>query len=163
MWGKLSGPIEATLTWNSADCPLGLILNGPGQRGYFARKDGASPLSLQFAVTDEQFAKGSDWSITIACFRGLGPDPLTFLMKLNFPDPPSASPSKACPVPGQPVVSFSDRKRVCLSWHDMPTTSRQYLAQLRASPRYLSSAIEQRFCKPKVGSSILSTGTSKTL
>jgi hypothetical protein len=58
MWGKLSGPIEATLTWNSADCPLGLILNGPGQRGYFARKDGASPLSLQFALTDEQFAKG---------------------------------------------------------------------------------------------------------
>src|SRR5712691_4234293 len=26
-----------------------------------------------------------------------------------------------------------------------------------------SSAVEQRFCKPKVGSSILSTGTSKTL
>jgi hypothetical protein len=85
---KKPGPIEATLTWNSADCPLGLILNGPGQKGYFARKDGASPLSLQFAVTDEQFAKGTDWSITIACFRGLGPEPLKFSMKLNFPDSP---------------------------------------------------------------------------
>src|SRR5436189_3336691 len=29
--------------------------------------------------------------------------------------------------------------------------------------RRFSSAVEQRFCKPKVGSSILSTGTTKTL
>jgi hypothetical protein len=38
--------------------------------------------------------------------------------------------------------------------------------ELEKCSQYLSrfsSAVEQRFCKPKVGSSILSTGTSKTL
>ena len=38
--------------------PLALILNGPGQRGYFARKDGASPLSLEFVVTERAARKG---------------------------------------------------------------------------------------------------------
>jgi hypothetical protein len=85
---KKPGPIEATLTWDSSDCALALILNGPGQRGYFARKDGASPLSLQFIVTEEQFAKGDDWSISVTCFRDLGPDPIKFSMKLDFPDTP---------------------------------------------------------------------------
>ena len=85
---KKPGPIEATLTWNSNDCPLALILNGPGQRNAFARKDGASPLSLEFAVTEQQFAKGSDWSVTVACFRDLGSQSLTFTMKLNFPEAP---------------------------------------------------------------------------
>ena len=33
---------------------------------------------------------------------------------------------------------------------------------LEASIRRFSSAVEQRFCKPKVGSSILSTGTTDT-
>lgn len=83
---KKPGPIEAALTWNSGDCPLSLILNGPGQVGYFARKDGASPLSLEFVVTEQQIAKGSDWSITAACFGNLGPEPLTFTLKLNFPN-----------------------------------------------------------------------------
>jgi len=83
---KKPGPIEATLTWNSGDCPLGLILNGPGQVGYFARKDGASPLSLEFVVTEQQIATGSDWSITIACFGNLGPEPLIFTLRLNFPN-----------------------------------------------------------------------------
>jgi type II secretory pathway pseudopilin PulG len=83
---KKPGPIEATLTWNSGDCPLSLILNGPGQVGYFARKDGASPLSLDFVVTEQQIAKGSDWSIRITCFRELGPEPLTFTLKVIFPD-----------------------------------------------------------------------------
>jgi TIR domain len=83
---KKPGPIEATLTWNTGDCPLSLILNGPGQVGYFARKDGASPLSLEFAVTDQQIAAGSDWSISVTCFGKMGPQPLLFTLKLNFPN-----------------------------------------------------------------------------
>ena len=43
---------------------------------------------------------------------------------------------------------------------------RTHVAGYRRSPitsiRRFSSAVEQRFCKPKVGSSILSTGTTKT-
>jgi hypothetical protein len=81
------GPIDITLSWTSGDCPLALVLNGP-QRSYFARKDGASPLSIQLVVTDELFAKGRDWTVTVACFRDLGPEPLAFSMKVNFPDSP---------------------------------------------------------------------------
>lgn len=83
---KKPGSIEATLTWTSTDCPLSLILNGPGQVGYFAREDGASPLSLEFVVTEQQFAKEGDWSITTACFGNLGPTPLKYTLNLNFPD-----------------------------------------------------------------------------
>jgi hypothetical protein len=83
---KKPGAIAATLTWTSGDCPLSLILNGPGQVGFFARKDGASPLSLEFAVTEQQIAKGSDWTLTVACMRDLGPDPLPFTLKMDFPE-----------------------------------------------------------------------------
>ena len=82
------GPIEADADVEFQRCALALILNGPGQRGYFARKDGVSPLSLQCIVTEEQFAKGDDWSITVTCFRDLGPDPIKFSIKLDFPDTP---------------------------------------------------------------------------
>lgn len=79
------GLIEATLTWDSGDCQLGLILNGPGRVGYYARKDGTSPLALEFPVTDQQIAAGSEWTIKMVCFGGLGAHPLTYTLKLNFP------------------------------------------------------------------------------
>ena len=58
------GPIKANLTWDSKDCPLSMILNGPGQTGYYQRKDGPSPLAFEFAVTETHIAKGKDWTIT---------------------------------------------------------------------------------------------------
>ena len=51
--------------------------------GYLARKDGTSPLSLEFAVTEQQITKGSDWSISVTYFRDLGPEPLAFTLKLS--------------------------------------------------------------------------------
>jgi hypothetical protein len=83
---RKAGPIDATLTWTSGDCPLSLILNGPGQVGYFARKGGTSPVSLEFGVTEQQIAKGSDWSITVSCFGNLGPEPLKYTLELDFPN-----------------------------------------------------------------------------
>ncbi len=47
-----AGAITAEATW-SGGASLALILNGPGQTGYFAREDGTSPLVLRFRLTPE--------------------------------------------------------------------------------------------------------------
>jgi hypothetical protein len=81
------GPIQATLTWESEACPLTLILNGPGQVGYYQRKDGASPLSFEFAVTEDLIAKGKEWAVTVTCFRYKGSSPINYTLQLAFPSP----------------------------------------------------------------------------
>jgi len=81
------GLIKATLTWESKACQLALILNGPGQTGYYARKDGASPLSFEFLVTEAHIAKGSEWTITVSCFENMGSNSLDYTIQLAYPPP----------------------------------------------------------------------------
>jgi hypothetical protein len=44
------GTINAGATWTGTAANLALILNGPGQVGYYARNDGSSPLSLNYSI-----------------------------------------------------------------------------------------------------------------
>lgn len=65
------GPIKAEVHWQG-DSSLALILNGPGQVGYYARKDGQSPLSLAYDVTSLSISKGSEWKMSVVNFSKKG-------------------------------------------------------------------------------------------
>lgn len=62
-----AGKIKVEATWSQGGA-LALILNGPGQTGYYARQDGASPLRLEFDLTPELLAKGEGWRVSLANF-----------------------------------------------------------------------------------------------
>ncbi len=79
------GQIRATLNWNDPNHSLAMILNGPGQIGYFAREDGVSPLNIEFNVTEKHLLKGTDWSIKVVSFESLADVAIDFNLKLSFP------------------------------------------------------------------------------
>ena len=62
--------INGEATWTGSAADLALILNGPGQEGYYARVDGLSPLSLSYTVTTADLSKGTDWRLSIVNFGG---------------------------------------------------------------------------------------------
>jgi hypothetical protein len=67
---KLTGPgqIKARALWGGTQATLALIINGPGQTGFYARQDGGSPLEVTYNVTPADFANGDTWRVTIASF-----------------------------------------------------------------------------------------------
>ena len=77
------GRITARLSWSPPERQLTLILNGPGQVGYFARKDGVSPIEIAFDVTDKNVSAGTDWAIT--AFGDLGATVINYKLDLSFP------------------------------------------------------------------------------
>lgn len=66
------GTVKATVRWRGSADRLALILNGPGQTGYYARQDGTSPLSISFDVTRELFQRGATWTISVVNFDRRG-------------------------------------------------------------------------------------------
>ena len=66
------GRININVIWEGTAAQLALILNGPGQKNYYARKDGESPMKLEFAMTSDVIAKGKSWTISIINFGNSG-------------------------------------------------------------------------------------------
>jgi hypothetical protein len=62
------GPIEVQTNWTGSQGTLAVIVNGPGQVGAYARVDGTAPLSLNYVVTDADFAAGNHWRVSIVSF-----------------------------------------------------------------------------------------------
>ena len=52
---------------------LALILNGPGRNGSYARKDGYSPLTLEYEATAQDLSAGDEWRASIVNFSRTGP------------------------------------------------------------------------------------------
>jgi hypothetical protein len=63
-----AGEIEAQATWTGTPSNLALIINGPGQVGYYARRDGSSPLSVSYTVSESDLASGDTWRISLVSF-----------------------------------------------------------------------------------------------
>jgi len=76
------GQIKVRATWTGAN--LALIINGPGQVGYYARKDGSSPLEVTYNVTAADFAKGDEWRVTVALGQGDGNIEITYPSDANI-------------------------------------------------------------------------------
>ena len=66
-----TGAIEAQATWLPAPSSLALLINGPGQVGYYARQDGSSPLNVQYTVTPADLAPGDTWLVRLVAFSPL--------------------------------------------------------------------------------------------
>jgi len=65
---KIAGPgkVRAKAVWSGTASSLALILNGPGMTQAYVRRDGPSPLSLEFDLTSELASKGTGWRISVA-------------------------------------------------------------------------------------------------
>ncbi len=66
------GVIEINASWRGTLNTLSLILNGPGQTGYYSRKDGSSPLKIEFKVSSDLIRKGKVWKASIVDFEKRG-------------------------------------------------------------------------------------------
>ena len=64
-----SGRIKAVANWSGTATNLALILNGPGMVQAYARRDGPSPLTLEFEVNPELLNRGNDWRLRLVNFR----------------------------------------------------------------------------------------------
>jgi len=62
---------------------LALILNGPGQLGYYARVDGSGPLTLNYNVTAADVQKGTEWRLSLVNFSAN--DAQNVLIDIRYP------------------------------------------------------------------------------
>ena len=65
---EANGRIDTEAIWNGNPASLALIINGPGQVGYYAREDGSSPLSVNYNVTLTDFGFGDYWRVSFITF-----------------------------------------------------------------------------------------------
>ena len=63
-----AGAINSTATWSGTPGTMALIINGPGQVGYYAREDGGSPLSASYTVTAGDLGAGDLWRVSLTAF-----------------------------------------------------------------------------------------------
>lgn len=66
---EVEGMFTAKIEWEGSAQKLSLTLNGPGQVEYYVRRNGSSPLYLQFKFTKEQVTTGGDWKLSIVNFE----------------------------------------------------------------------------------------------
>jgi hypothetical protein len=62
------GTISAHVEWTGTQSGLSVIINGPGQTGFYARVDSTSPIDISYTVTDADFATGNDWRVSVVSF-----------------------------------------------------------------------------------------------
>jgi hypothetical protein len=70
------GRIAATASWTGSTESLALILNGPERPelanpvAYYVRKDGQSPLTIEYYVTSTDVQRGSRWQVSLVNLSG---------------------------------------------------------------------------------------------
>ncbi|MGQ9682611.1 MAG: protein kinase domain-containing protein [Anaerolineae bacterium] len=91
---RLTGPglIRFRLTWSGSQGNLALIINGPGQVGYYARQDGGTPLEVSYNVTEADFKKGDAWKVSVVSF---GNGIASGTVQIWYPSGSSVSPYQA--------------------------------------------------------------------
>lgn len=66
------GLVRIHVEWRGSTKQLAVILNGPGQTGYYARRDGPSALNIEFDITEELFRRGPKWTVSVVNFSRRG-------------------------------------------------------------------------------------------
>jgi hypothetical protein len=82
------GEIRVRAQWTGTQSTLWLIINGPGQVGYYARQDGASPLEVSYYVTESDLAAGDDWRVSIVAGSG----PASGTIQISYPSGSTVAP-----------------------------------------------------------------------
>ncbi len=85
------GTISAVAYWSGTARNMALILNGPGQTGYFEREDGPSPLEVQHEVTKTNLDAGALWRVSLVNFNG---GTAEGEIKITYPDADSCRPTE---------------------------------------------------------------------
>lgn len=80
------GQIRAWASWSGSAQTMALILNGPGQVGYFDRKDGRSPLAVSSPVSTANIQQGRRWWVSLVNFSG---GTANGSVTIDYPDPNS--------------------------------------------------------------------------
>ncbi|HAR36184.1 MAG TPA: hypothetical protein DCR87_04630 [Acidobacteria bacterium] len=111
-----AGKISATATWTGSASSLSLILNGPGQTQFYARRDGGSPLSLEYDLTPELLQKGNGWRISLVSFKA----DIAAQGQITFHLPPGSSVSQ---LSGQPTASAQKPAATAVTGTPAATTS----------------------------------------
>jgi hypothetical protein len=83
------GKIALDAFWGG-NTRLALILNGPGKVGAYARKDGTSPLGLEYQETAQDLNRGDQWRASIVNFSRVGP--ITGTLRVTIPATTSGAP-----------------------------------------------------------------------
>ncbi len=83
------GVIRAEATWSGTQTNLALIINGPGQVGYYARSDGPSGTSVSYNVTAADLAAGRTWVVSIVSFGAGNADGT---VEITYPSGSTTSP-----------------------------------------------------------------------
>ncbi|MGQ9801881.1 MAG: hypothetical protein ACUVRL_09500 [Candidatus Saccharicenans sp.] len=111
-----AGKISVTATWSGSATSLSLILNGPGQTQYYARRDGGSPLSLEYDLASELLQKGNSWRISLVSFKA----EVTAQGQITFHLPLGSSVSQ---LSGQPTASAQKPAATAVTGTPAATTS----------------------------------------
>lgn len=111
-----AGKIRATASWTGTATSLALILNGPGQTQYYARRDGGSPLTLEFDLTPGLLNKGNSWKLTLASFQ----NGITARGKVAFQLPSGSSVIQRS---GQPAAATEDKSISAVTQAQPKTTT----------------------------------------
>ena len=107
---KAAGTIRVQANWTGSAPRLALILNGPGQVGYYQRADGPSPLTVTQEVTPAILAKGTAWSVSIVNFGRSGQAAGT--IQLEYPEATTGTaPGKTIPPGTHATLAASDQRQ----------------------------------------------------
>ncbi|MBW2738803.1 MAG: AbfB domain-containing protein [Deltaproteobacteria bacterium] len=77
------GTITASVSWSDGPDRLAVILNGPGQIGYYARQDGTSPITFTYTLTSQDLARGKQWKVSVVNLSTKSASPVT--AGIDFP------------------------------------------------------------------------------
>jgi len=81
------GNIVLRVDWRGA-ANLALVLNGPGQTGYYVRKDGKSPLRAVYTVIRQDIQKRGHWTASIINFSRT--NSASGSLRIEYPVQPSS-------------------------------------------------------------------------
>ncbi len=81
---KKPGRVAIEAEWSGNANSLALILNGQGQTGYYARKDGQSVLKVEYDIKQSDLARGNTFTATITNFSNKGP--ANGVIRVMYPD-----------------------------------------------------------------------------
>jgi hypothetical protein len=114
------GRVRAEATWSGSAAELSMILVGPGVPRIHLRRQGPSPLRLDYEVTAEMLALGDGWGIALSRVSGTGSAtgeltvvyPKAFEVLGDPPSPPTAQPERSILPDGKVQVRYPDGRVV---------------------------------------------------
>lgn len=110
------GRVSAEATWSGSAGELSMFLVGPGVPRIHLRRQGATPLRLDYEITAEMLARGREWAVALTRVSGAGSAtgeltvryPGAFEVLGDPPSPPAGQPVRTILPDGEVEVRYPD-------------------------------------------------------